>query len=99
MPSADRRISDVASVVSTTVIPRISASQNGKPGVTLNIQKADSASEVTVSNEILKAIPQFERQFPGIEFQVAHVQSTFTEEQVEGVEHTLICLLYTSRCV
>jgi HAE1 family hydrophobic/amphiphilic exporter-1 len=90
VPSADRRISDVASVVSSTVIPRISASQNGKPGVTLNIQKADSASEVTVSDEILKAIPQFERQFPGIEFQVAHVQSTFTEEQVEGVEHTLI---------
>jgi HAE1 family hydrophobic/amphiphilic exporter-1 len=90
VPSADRRISDVASVTSSTVVPRISSSQNGRPGVTLSIQKQADASEVTVSDEVLKALPALERQFPDIEFQVAHVQSTFTEEQVEGVEHTLI---------
>ncbi len=90
VPSADRRISDVASVVASTVVPRISASQNGHPGVTLSIQKQADASEVTVSGEVLKALPALERQFPDIQFQVAHVQSTFTEEQVEGVEHTLI---------
>jgi hydrophobic/amphiphilic exporter-1 (mainly G- bacteria), HAE1 family len=90
VPSADRRISDVATVASSTVVPRISASQNGHPGVTLSIQKQADASEVTVSNEVLKALPGLERQFPDIQFQVAHVQSTFTEEQVEGVEHTLI---------
>jgi HAE1 family hydrophobic/amphiphilic exporter-1 len=90
VPSADRRISDVATVTASTVVPRISASQNGHPGVTLSIQKQADASEVTVSNEVLKALPALERQFPDIQFQVAHVQSTFTEEQVEGVEHTLI---------
>jgi hydrophobic/amphiphilic exporter-1 (mainly G- bacteria), HAE1 family len=90
VPSADKRISDVASVASSTVVPRISSSQNGHPGVTLNIQKQADASEVTVSDEVLKALPGIQRQFPDIEFQVAHVQSTFTEEQVEGVEHTLI---------
>ena len=90
VPSADKRISDVATVTSSTVVPRISSSQNGRPGVTLSIQKQADASEVTVSNELLKALPGIQRQFPDIEFQVAHVQSTFTEEQVEGVEHTLI---------
>ncbi len=90
VPSADRRISDVATVTASTVVPRISASQNGHPGVTLSIQKQADASEVTVSDEVLKALPALERQFPDIQFQVAHVQSTFTEEQVEGVEHTLI---------
>jgi HAE1 family hydrophobic/amphiphilic exporter-1 len=90
VPSADRRISDVATVAASTVVPRISASQNGHPGVTLSIQKQADASEVTVSNEVLKALPALERQFPDIQFEVAHVQSTFTEEQVEGVEHTLI---------
>ncbi len=90
VPSADRRISDVASVAASTVVPRISSSQNGHPGVTLSIQKQADASEVTVSEEVLKALPALERQFPDIQFQVAHVQSTFTEEQVEGVEHTLI---------
>jgi HAE1 family hydrophobic/amphiphilic exporter-1 len=58
--------------------------------VTLSIQKQADASEVTVSDEVIKALPAIQRQFPDIEFQVAHVQSTFTEEQVEGVEHTLI---------
>ena len=90
VPSADKRISDVATVSSGTVVPRISSSQNGHPGVTLNIQKQADASEVTVSNEVLKALPTLQRQFPDIKFQVAHVQSTFTEQQVQGVEHTLI---------
>jgi HAE1 family hydrophobic/amphiphilic exporter-1 len=90
VPSADRRISDVATVTSATVVPRIFASQNGHPGVTLNIQKQADASEVTVSNEVLKALPALQRQFPDVEFQIAHVQSTFTEQQVEGVEHTLV---------
>jgi len=88
--SSDRRISDVATVQSSTAIPRIFASQDGHPGVTLSIQKQASASEVTVSNEILRALPQFERQFPDVQFQVAHVQSTFTEQQVVSVEHTLL---------
>jgi HAE1 family hydrophobic/amphiphilic exporter-1 len=90
VPSVDKRISDVATVVSSTVVPRVSASQNGRPGVTLSIQKQADASEVTVSAAILESLPQFEREFPDIQFQVAHVQSTFTEQQVQGVEHTLV---------
>jgi hydrophobic/amphiphilic exporter-1 (mainly G- bacteria), HAE1 family len=90
VPSVDKRISDVATVSQSTVVPRIVSSQNGSPGVTLNIQKQATASEVTVSNEVLKQLPALRRQFPDVQFEVAHVQSTFTEEQVEGVEHTLI---------
>jgi HAE1 family hydrophobic/amphiphilic exporter-1 len=88
--TADKRISDVATVADTTVVPRVSSSQNGRPGVLLLVQKQATASEVTVSNEVLAALPQFQRQYPDIEFQVAHVQATFTEQQVQGVEHTLL---------
>jgi HAE1 family hydrophobic/amphiphilic exporter-1 len=90
VPSADKSIGDVATVLNATVVPRVSSSQNGHPGVTLLIQKQADASEVTVSNEILGALPQLQRQFPGVQFQIAHIQSTFTEEQVQSVEHTLI---------
>jgi HAE1 family hydrophobic/amphiphilic exporter-1 len=90
VPSADKRISDVATVTRSTLVPRIWASQNGHPGVTLSVQKQAQASEVTVSNEVLRALPVFQRQFPDIQIQVARVQSTFTEQQVAGVEHTLI---------
>jgi HAE1 family hydrophobic/amphiphilic exporter-1 len=90
VPSADKRISDVATVADSTVVSRISASQNGHPGVTLSIAKQATASEVTVSNNVLSALPHLEQQYPDIRFEVAHVQSTFTEQQVESVEHTLV---------
>jgi len=90
VPSANKRIGDVATVVDSTVVPRIQALLNGKPGVVLLVTKQATASEVTVSNEVVSQIPALEKQFPGITFQVAHVQSTFTEEQVESVEHTLV---------
>ncbi len=90
VPTADKRISDVATVVNGTAVQRVFSSQNGRPGVTLLVQKATQASEVTVANEVLKAIPSLKAQFPGVDFQVAHVQATYTEQQVVGVEHTLI---------
>ncbi len=90
VPTADKRISDVATVVNGTAVQRVFSSQNGRPGVTLLVQKATQASEVTVADEVLKAIPSLKAQFPGVDFQVAHVQATYTEQQVVGVEHTLI---------
>jgi HAE1 family hydrophobic/amphiphilic exporter-1 len=90
VPSADKRISDVATVTNGTVVQRVFSSQNGKPGVTLLVQKATQSSEVTVADEVIKALPALEAQFPNVDFQIAHVQATYTEQQVEGVEHTLI---------
>jgi hydrophobic/amphiphilic exporter-1 (mainly G- bacteria), HAE1 family len=90
VPSTDKRISDVATVTSGSVVQRVYASQNGHPGVTLLVQKQTQASEVVVAQEMLKALPSLRAQFPGVEFQVAHDQSIFTEQQVQGVEHTLI---------
>jgi len=90
VPSADKRISDVATVIDSSVIQRVWSSQNGRPGVTLLVQKATQASEVTVANEVIAALPGLRAQFPGVDFQLAHVQATYTEQQVEGVEHTLI---------
>ncbi|MGD1067180.1 MAG: efflux RND transporter permease subunit [Vulcanimicrobiaceae bacterium] len=90
VPSADKRISDVATVIDGSVIQRVWSSQNGRPGVTLLVQKATQASEVTVANEVIAALPGLRAQFPGVDFQLAHVQATYTEQQVTGVEHTLV---------
>jgi HAE1 family hydrophobic/amphiphilic exporter-1 len=90
VPSADKRVSDVAKVLDSSVVQRVVSSQNGQPGVSLLIQKSAQASEVTVSNAVVAQIPALQKKFPGVDFQLAHVQSTFTEEQVESVEHTLV---------
>jgi len=90
VPSADKRISDVAQVLSGSVVQRVYASLDGRSGVALNIQKSATASEVSVANEVIAALPKLRAQFPGIDFEIAHNQSTFTEQQLEGVEHTLV---------
>jgi HAE1 family hydrophobic/amphiphilic exporter-1 len=90
VPSANKRISDVSTVEDSTVVPRVQALLNNKPGVVLLVTKQATASEVNVSNAVVRQLPGLRRQFPGISFQVAHVQSTFTEQQVQSVEHTLV---------
>ena len=89
-PSFDKRISDVAQVLSGSVVQRVYASLDGKPGVALAITKSATASEVSVANEVIAVLPKLRAQFPGVDFQVAHNQSTFTEQQLESVEHTLV---------
>jgi HAE1 family hydrophobic/amphiphilic exporter-1 len=90
VPSADKRISDVARVIDGSVTQRVYASLNGQSGVALQVQKSTTASEVTVANELIGALPKLRAQFPGIDFQVAHNQSTFTQQQLDSVEHTLV---------
>ena len=90
VPSADKRVSDVAKVYNSTLVPRVFASEDGEPGVTLLIQKETTASEVTVADEVLRAMPALQAQYPDIHFALAHNQSTYTDQQVQGVQHTLV---------
>ena len=53
------------------------------------MQKTSQASEVDASNAVIAALPKVERQFPEISFRVIHVQSTFTEQQIDIVVRTL----------
>ena len=90
VPSADKRISDVAQVLNGSVVQRVYASLNGQPGVALAVTKNATASEVSVANEVIAALPKLRSQFPGITFAIAHNQSTFTQQQIDSVEHTLV---------
>ncbi len=83
------RIGDVATVTSGYE-PRLQIAHiSGKPGLFLQMQKTSQASEVDASNAVIAALPGVERQFPEISFRVIHVQSTFTEQQIDIVVRTL----------
>ena len=70
--------------------PRLQVAHiSGKPGLFVQIQKTAQASEVDSSNAVIAALPQIERQFPEISFRVIHMQSTFTEQQINIVVRTL----------
>ncbi len=84
------RVGDVATVTEGYE-PRLQyAHISGTPGLFLQVQKAATGSEVDASNNVLRALPQIERQFPEIKFRVIHVQSTFTKQQINIVTRTLM---------
>ena len=83
------RIGDIATVTSGYE-PRLQIAHiSGKPGLFLQMQKTSQASEVDASNAVIAALPKVERQFPEISFRVIHVQSEFTEQQIDIVVRTL----------
>jgi HAE1 family hydrophobic/amphiphilic exporter-1 len=88
--SPNRKIGDFATVTYGTTPLRVYNSLNGLPGVGMDIHKFDNASEITVANAVEKALPDFRKQFPDVQFRVDHVSGTFSQQQVEGVVRTLV---------
>ncbi len=89
-------VGDVATVTDGYEPQLEAAHINGRPGLFLQVQKAADASEVDASNNALRALPQIERQFPEIEFNVINVQSRFTQQQINIVIRTLaLAILFT----
>ena len=84
------RIGDVAKITDTYEPKRVYSYVNGKYAITLNVQKATGASEVTSSENVLAALPALEAQYPDIAFHILNVQADDTKAQLFGVLQTLI---------
>ncbi|MGB6984487.1 MAG: efflux RND transporter permease subunit [Candidatus Aquilonibacter sp.] len=83
------RISDIASV-SDTFEPQRQYSYVGTiPTISLSVQKATGGSEVVAADNVLKALPGIERQYPQIHFQILNNQAAYTTDQIMGVVRTL----------
>ncbi len=63
---------------------------NGVPGVELQVMKTQDASEIAVSDTVIKGLPALQRQFPSVNFRVDYVQSNYSRQQVDGVIRTLL---------
>jgi HAE1 family hydrophobic/amphiphilic exporter-1 len=83
-------VGDVAAVVDGFEPRRSFAYYNGSPAITLNVQKATGASEVTASNSVIAALPALQAQFPDLHFQVVSIQSDYTTAQLRDVQKTLV---------
>ena len=84
------RIGDVAKVTDYYEPKRVASYVNGKYAITLNVQKATGASEVTSSENVIAALPAIEAQYPDVAFHVLNVQADDTKAQLYGVLQTLI---------
>jgi HAE1 family hydrophobic/amphiphilic exporter-1 len=89
-PSQGVNIGDVSRVEDASVPVRNYAYINGVPGVELQVQKTSDASEITVSDAVIKGLPALRKQFPSVNFRVDYVQSDYSRQQVEGVIRTLL---------
>jgi HAE1 family hydrophobic/amphiphilic exporter-1 len=84
------RVADVAAV-SDSFEPQRQYSYVGTvPTISLSIQKATGASEVTAAQNVLRALPAIERTYPAIDFRILNNQAAYTKEQIWGVFRTLI---------
>ncbi len=84
------RIADVAAV-SDSFEPQRQYSYVGTvPTISLSIQKATGASEVTAAQNVLRALPAIERTYPTIDFKILNNQAAYTKQQIWGVFRTLI---------
>ena len=75
------RVGDVATVTNGTEPKRVYSYVDGKPAISLNIQKATGASEVASSEAVVAAMPAIEAQYPDIKFQILNVQADQTKAQ------------------
>ncbi|MGH7682761.1 MAG: efflux RND transporter permease subunit, partial [Vulcanimicrobiaceae bacterium] len=85
-----RRVADVASIATGQEPQTSFAAVDGKTSFFLAIQKSADASEVTASNNILAALPGYEKRFPRLAFTVVNVQSKYTQQQLDSVIRTLL---------
>lgn len=84
------RVGDVANVVEGNEPQLQYARINGQRGIFLSVQKTAEASELDASNAFMKALPQLEREFPEIHFDIINLASRFTQQQIDAVTHTLL---------
>ena len=85
------RIGDVATVTDGYEPKRVYSYVDGLPAITLNVQKATGASEVTAArSRASRAARRSKRSSPTSQFRVLNVQADFTEQQLLGVLQTLL---------
>ncbi|HZV77596.1 MAG TPA: efflux RND transporter permease subunit [Candidatus Babeliales bacterium] len=84
------RIGDVASVTDSFEPQRQYSYVGDAATISLGVQKATNASEVTAAQNVLKALPSIEKSYPAIDFRILNNQAEYTKQQIWSVFHTLI---------
>ena len=79
------KISDIAHVYNGYAVKRVFGYVGDGPAISLNVQKATGASEITASQSVLAALPKLQAEYPQISLQVLNVQADYTQQQLNSV--------------
>ena len=83
------RVGDVANVIDDFEPQRTYAYVGDRLAISLNVQKQSGASEVAVSQNVVRVLPQLRAQYPAVDIGVLNVQSDFSQAQIDAVFRTL----------
>jgi HAE1 family hydrophobic/amphiphilic exporter-1 len=83
------RVSDIAHVYNGYEIKRVFGYVGAGPAVSLNVQKATGASEITASQSVLAELPKLQAEYPAISLQVLNVQADYTQQQLNSVYRSI----------
>ena len=83
------RVADVAQVVDGAETRRNYSYVGDSLAVSLSVQKATGASEITAAQNVVNALPRLEAEYPMLHFAVLNNQANFTQQQLNAVYHTI----------
>ena len=83
------RIADVARVYAGFEIKRVFGYIGAGPAITLSVQKATGASEITASRNVQAAIPAISREYPQLAIAPLNIQADYTQQQLDSVYRSL----------
>jgi multidrug efflux pump len=85
------RVGDVAEVQVGPEDERTTARWNGQQAVGLGVIKQQKASTLQVADVVRKALPELQKLVPaGMKLDVAYDSSTFIQESIDEVSHTIL---------
>jgi HAE1 family hydrophobic/amphiphilic exporter-1 len=85
------RVRDIGRVKDGFEDTQTEVSVNGSRGITVAVQKQIGGNTVSVVDNVLKALPQIQRELPkGVSLQVVSDQSTFIRKSIKNLQHEAI---------
>lgn len=83
------RIGDIARVYNGFQIKRVFGYVGAGPAISLGVQKATGASEITASQAVLAVLPKVQAEYPQVSLQVLNVQADYTQQQLNSVYRSI----------
>ncbi len=75
-PDGDVHLGDIATVGRGELEPQSAYHGNGRPAIAINIERANSGNALRTIAAVSAALPQLERDYPGVAFSIPDTQGT-----------------------
>ena len=83
------RIADIAHVYAGYEPKRVFSYVGATTALSLAVQKATGASEITSSKNVLAALPKLQAEYPAVALGILNVQADYTQQQLNSVYRSL----------